>query len=62
MGEIKRITVKGFKSIKSLVDFELGNLNVIVGANGIENIIIARRENDATLFERLDEQDRRYLV
>ena len=34
MGEIKRITVKGFKSIKSLVDFELGHLNVIVGANG----------------------------
>ena len=34
MGEIKRITIKGFKSIKSLVDFELGHLNVIVGANG----------------------------
>ena len=34
MNEIKRITVKGFKSIRSLVDFELRRLNVIVGANG----------------------------
>ena len=34
MNEIKRISVKGFKSIRSLVDFELRHLNVIVGSNG----------------------------
>ena len=31
---INRITVKGFKSIKELMDFDLRTLNVIVGANG----------------------------
>ncbi len=31
---LKKITIKGFKSIESLVDFELGNLNVLIGANG----------------------------
>lgn len=31
---ISRLTIKGFKSIRELVDFELRNLNVIVGANG----------------------------
>ncbi|MBQ4479572.1 MAG: AAA family ATPase [Victivallales bacterium] len=34
MGAIKRISVEGFKSIRELKDFELNNLNVIVGANG----------------------------
>ncbi|MCQ2402520.1 MAG: AAA family ATPase [Lentisphaeria bacterium] len=34
MGSIKRISIQGFKSIKELKDFELKNLNVIVGANG----------------------------
>ena len=34
MGAIKRITVKGFKSIRELNEFELKPLNVIVGANG----------------------------
>lgn len=33
-GKIDRITIKGFKSIRELVDFELTNLNVVVGANG----------------------------
>ncbi len=47
MGEIKRITVKGFKSIKSLVDFELGHLNVIVGANG------SGKSNFVQIFEML---------
>lgn len=47
MGELKRITVKGFKSIKSLVDFELGHLNVIVGANG------AGKSNFVQIFEML---------
>lgn len=34
MGAIKKITVKGFKSIKELEDFELKPLNIVVGANG----------------------------
>ena len=34
MGAIKRITVKGFKSIRDLDNFELRPLNIIVGANG----------------------------
>ena len=47
MGEIKHITVKGFKSIKSLVNFELRHLNVIVGANG------SGKSNLMQLFEML---------
>ena len=35
MGSIKRITIQGFKSIKELTEFELKDLNVIVGANGV---------------------------
>lgn len=31
---LKKLTIKGFKSIESLVDFELGSLNVLIGANG----------------------------
>ena len=31
---LKKLTVKGFKSIESLVDFELRPLNVLIGANG----------------------------
>ncbi|NMA21669.1 MAG: AAA family ATPase [Lentisphaerae bacterium] len=34
MGSIKRISINGFKSIRELKDFELKDLNVIVGANG----------------------------
>lgn len=34
MSAIDKITIRGFKSIKELRDFELKNLNVIVGANG----------------------------
>ncbi|MBW8034299.1 MAG: AAA family ATPase [Planctomycetes bacterium] len=35
MGDaLDKITIKGFKSIKSLVDFELKNLNVLIGGNG----------------------------
>lgn len=35
MGEpLKKLTLKGFKSIESLVDFELGPLIVLIGANG----------------------------
>jgi len=31
---ISKLTIRGFKSIRELVDFDLRNLNVIVGANG----------------------------
>ena len=31
---LNKITIKGFKSIKSLEDFELGKLNVMIGGNG----------------------------
>lgn len=31
---LDRLTIKGFKSIKSLEDFKLSNLNVMIGANG----------------------------
>ncbi len=47
MGEIKNITINGFKSIKSLVNFELKHLNVIVGANG------SGKSNLMQLFEML---------
>jgi predicted ATPase len=31
---LDKLTIKGFKSIKSLEDFELGKLNVMIGGNG----------------------------
>ena len=31
---IKKLTIQGFKSIRSLEDFELRHLNVLIGANG----------------------------
>ncbi len=31
---LDRLTIKGFKSIRELKDFELNNLNILVGANG----------------------------
>ncbi len=31
---LDKITIKGFKSIKSLEDFELKNLNILIGGNG----------------------------
>ncbi len=34
MGIIRRISIEGFKSFKELKDFELKNLNIIVGAKG----------------------------
>lgn len=33
-GALKKLTIKGFKSIKDLNEFPLSNLNVIIGANG----------------------------
>jgi len=32
--KLDKLTIRGFKSIESLVDFELGDLNVLIGANG----------------------------
>lgn len=31
---LEKMTIRGFKSIKALEDFELGSLNVLIGANG----------------------------
>jgi predicted ATPase len=31
---IKKLTIEGYKSIHKLEDFELGPLNVLIGANG----------------------------
>ena len=44
MAQIQKITVKGYKSIKSLVGFELKSLNVLIGANG------AGKSNFISLF------------
>ena len=35
MSKIDWVSIKGFKSIRSLENFELGNLNVLIGANGV---------------------------
>jgi len=45
--KIQKLTIKGFKSIKELVDFELKNLNIFVGANG------AGKSNFISFFEML---------
>jgi predicted ATPase len=34
MPKLEKITVRGFKSIEKLEDFQLGSLNVLIGANG----------------------------
>jgi len=34
MNILSNLTVRGFKSIRELVDFELTSLNVFIGANG----------------------------
>ena len=44
---IDKITLEGFKSIESLVDFRLGKLNVLIGANG------AGKSNFVDLFRLL---------
>jgi predicted ATPase len=31
---LDKLTIKGFKSIRVLEDFELTNLNVLIGGNG----------------------------
>ncbi len=32
---LDKLTIKGFKSIKTLEDFELSSLNVLIGGNGV---------------------------
>jgi len=52
---LESITVRGFKSIRELKDFELGRLNVLVGANG------AGKSNFISLFDMLAAVVRRRL-
>lgn len=47
MPSLKRLTVRGFKSIRELEDFELRPLNVLIGANG------AGKSNLISLFHML---------
>ena len=49
MAQLKRLTVRGFKSIRALEDFELRSLNVLIGANG------AGKTNFISLFRMLAE-------
>ena len=49
MAAIDRLTVRGFKSIRVLEDFELRGLNVLVGANG------AGKSNLMSLFRMVSE-------
>ncbi len=45
MAKVDKITIQGYKSIKSLENFELKNLNILIGANGVgkSNFISAFR-------------------
>lgn len=49
MAPLKRLTVRGFKSIRALEGFELRELNVLIGANG------AGKSNFISLFRMLPE-------
>ncbi len=52
---LNKLTIKGFKSIQSLENFELRNLNVLIGGNGagksnfIDFFRLLRAMNSATL-------------
>jgi predicted ATPase len=48
MRTLERITVTGYKSIRELRDFELGDINVLIGANG------AGKSNFISLFKLLE--------
>ncbi|MGX2970838.1 AAA family ATPase [Helicobacter sp. T3_23-1059] len=45
MAKVDKITIQGYKSIKSLENFELKDLNILIGANGVgkSNFISAFR-------------------
>lgn len=45
MAQLKRLTLRGYKSIRELEDFELRGLNVLIGANG------AGKSNFISLFQ-----------
>jgi predicted ATPase len=47
MPKLDKITIEGYKSIKSLKDFELKDINILIGANG------AGKSNFLSLFEML---------
>ena len=49
MPRLDRVTVRGFKSIRALEDFELGSLNALIGPNG------AGKSNFIDLFRLLDQ-------
>lgn len=49
MSSVKSLTITGYKSIRELRDFKLGNLNVLIGANG------AGKSNFISLFRMLAE-------
>jgi predicted ATPase len=55
MPELKRLTVRGYKSIRALEDFELRSLNVLIGANG------AGKSNLISLFRMLAEVSQQRL-
>jgi len=59
MSKVKSLTITGYKSIRELRDFELRNLNVLIGANG------AGKSNFINLFrllaEMLEEQLQLYV-
>ena len=55
MPQLKRLTIRGFKSIRSLEDFQLRSLNVLIGANG------AGKSNFISLFRMLAELVERRL-
>jgi predicted ATPase len=55
MVPLKRITVRGFKSIRALEDFDLRSLNVLIGANG------AGKSNFISLFRMLSDLARGQL-
>ncbi len=47
MAQLSRLTIRGYKSIRALEEFELRRLNVLIGANG------AGKSNFISLFEML---------
>lgn len=49
LNQISKVTIKGYKSIENLVDFKLGDLNVLIGPNG------AGKSNFISLFRFLNE-------
>lgn len=55
MAKLKTLTVRGFKSIKELSDFQFTNLNVLIGPNG------AGKSNFIALFRMLAEIDEKRL-